>query len=138
MFSYAQIACLAHDQVDAENRVTALLLPASYAIVLHASRAVRTSPRDLGDPFIATLCDRSGDPGAMADEWPPAATACVKAICLAGMHDLLMPVDPRLRVWTSANAPRPQTVPLITPWPWAPAADEWLRRARLAGLTWEG
>ena len=144
MFSFAQLACLAADRLPSEFCCCSLIFGLSGVILrdfqvlggLNADGAVRCA-----EPILKALCAATRDPITMRPAWPREVVAITEAVSKAARHDLLMLAFHRPDQSCLASAveyPRPQTIPLIKSWPWTRAADEWLRRARRAGLTWEG
>jgi len=144
MFSFAQLACLAADRLPPEFRCCSLMFGLNGMILrdlqvlggLNADGALRCAA-----PILKVFCAATRDPITMRPAWPREVVAITEAVSKAARHDLLMLAFHRPDQSCLASAveyPRPQTIPLIKSWPWTRAADEWLRRARRAGLTWEG
>ena len=132
--SHAQLGCLVHDQVPPKFRCCALVFGASAVLI----QCYHFMLGEDCERLIDLVCQRTGDPAAMADDWPDEVVAMTRAIATAAGHDTLAPAQPRANAWPRCDDPRPQTIPLITPWPWKTAMAEWLARAKAAGLTWEG
>jgi len=132
--SHAQLGCLIHDQLSRQHQIAALVFGASAVLI----RCYDFMIGEDCERLLDLVCQRTGDPATMADDWPDEVVAMTRIIATAACHDTLASASPQADAWPRCDDPRPQAIPLIAPWPWKTAMAEWLARAKAAGLTWEG